>query len=151
MEAAQAYAPAFIAAWNRKFAVEPAAPGSAHRPRTGTEEALDLALASRESRVLSKSLTFSWNGAMYCVKAAGPGTSMRGGKIEVLHYLDGRVRVLYKDRVLDCTPFKILPKPPPAEDGKTIDARVDLLVAAAARMAKDGATARQNSAYAGAA
>jgi len=132
MDAAQAYLPTFIATWNLKFAVEPKHPGSAHRPWTGTAEELDLALASREERVLSKSLTFSWNGAKYCMKAKGPGTSMRGGKIEVLSYLDGRVRVLYKGRVLDCTPFKTLPRPSPAEDDKTIDARVDLLAAAAA-------------------
>ena len=144
MEAAQAYVPTFIAAWNLKFLVEPKNPGSAHRPWTGTTEELDLALASREERVLSKSLTFSWNGAMYCVKVKGPGTSMRGGKIEVLHYLDARVRVLYKDRVLDCTPFKTLPRPSRAEDEKTIDARIDLLVAAAALGAGDGTAGRKN-------
>ena len=132
MEQAQAYVPTFIALWNKKFAVEPSDTSSAHRPWTGTAEDLDLALASREARVLSKSLTFSWNGGMYCVKVTGPGTSMRGGKIDVLHYLDGRVWVLYKDRVLDCTRFKVLPQPSSAEDEKTIDARIDRLVAIAA-------------------
>jgi transposase len=148
MEDAQAYAPTFIAMWNSKFAVEPKDPGSAHRPWTGTAEDLDLALASREERVLSKSLTFSWNGAMFCVKVKGPGTSMRGGKIEVLNYLDGRVRVLYKDRVLDCTPFKTLPRPSAAEDEKTIDARIDLLVAAAALGGGEGTAAGENVAHA---
>jgi len=42
------------------------------------------------------------------------------------------VRVLYKDRVLDCTRFKALPCSPSAEDEKTIDAQIDRLVAAAA-------------------
>lgn len=137
MAAAQAYAPTFMAMWNRKFAVEARVPGSAHRPWAETPEALDLALAGREARVLSKALTFSWNGARYCVRVTGPGTSMRGGKIEVLDYLDGRVRALYKGRVLDCTLFKVLPRPPQAEDGKTIDARVDLLVAAAGGIRAD--------------
>ena len=132
MTEAQAYVLTFIAAWNQKFAVEPRDPSSAHRPWTGTAEELDLALASREERVLSRRLTFRWEDGLYCVKIKGPGTSMRGGKIEVLNYLDGRVRVLYKDRVLDCTRFKSLPRPPRAEDEKTIDARMDLLAAAAA-------------------
>ena len=144
MDAAHTYVPTFIAAWNRKFAVAPKDPDSAHRPWTGTAEELDLALANREERVLSKSLTFSWDGAKYCMKVTGPGTSMRGGKIEVLNYLDGRVRVLYKGRVLDCTPFKALPRPSPAEDEKTIDARVDLLVAAAASGGMEGTGAREN-------
>lgn len=132
LEEAQAFAPSFMAMWNGKFAVEPREAGSAHRPWTETPTALDLALASREERELSKSLTFSWNGALYCVKVAGSGTAMRGRKIEVLHYVDGRVRVLYQGRVLDCTPFRTLPRPSPVEDKKTLDVRVDQLVAAAA-------------------
>lgn len=132
LEEAQAFAPRFIAMWNEKFAVEPREAGSAHRPWTDSGAALDLALASREERELSKSLTFSWNGARYCVKVTGPGTAMRGRKIDVLHYLDGRVRVLYQGQVLDCTPFRTLPCPSPVEDEKTLDARVDQLVAAAA-------------------
>lgn len=132
LEEAQAFVPGFITMWNEKFAVEPREAGSAHRPWTDTAAALDLALASREERELSKSLTFSWNGALYCVKAAGPGTAMRGRKIEVLHYVDGRVRVLYQGRVLECTPFRTLPRPSPVEDEKTLDVRVDQLVAAAA-------------------
>ena len=124
MEQAQAYAPSFIAFWNRRFAIDPREGSSAHRPWTETVEALDLALASRDQRVLTKALTFRWEGGLYCVKTERGGTSMRGGKIEVLHYLDGRVRVLYKDRVLDCTRFKTLPHPSSAEDEKTIDARL---------------------------
>ena len=132
LEAAQAFAPGFIAMWNAKFAVEPRESGTAHRPWTESLDALDLAFASREERELSESLTFSWNGALYCVRVVGPGTAMRGRKIEVLHYIDGRVRVLYQGRVLDCTPFRTLPRPAPAEDEKTLDARVDQLVTAAA-------------------
>jgi hypothetical protein len=43
------------------------------------------------------------------------------------------MRVHYKDRVLVCTAYKKLPVPSEAEDEKTIDARVDRLVAAAAQ------------------
>ena len=79
-------------------------------------------LARREERVLSKALTFRAGGSMYCVKTSGPGTALRGGSMQV-HY---------KDRILACTACKTLPVVSEAEDEKTIDARVDRLVAAAA-------------------
>ena len=133
MAEAEAYLPVFMAAWNQKFAVDPRDTASAHRPWTGSAADLDAALARREERVLSKSLTFRAGGSMYCVKTAGPGTALRGAKITLHHHQDGTMRVHYKDRVLVCTAYKKLPVPSEAEDEKTIDARVDRLVAAAAQ------------------
>jgi hypothetical protein len=43
------------------------------------------------------------------------------------------MRVHYKDRILACTAYRTLPVVSEAEDEKTIDARVDRLVAAAAK------------------
>ena len=134
MAEADAYLPEFIlVAWNQKFAVAPRDTSSAHRPWAGSADDLDVALARREERVLSKSLTFRADGSMYCVKTAGPGTALRGAKITLHHHQDGTMRVHYKDRVLACTAYKKLPVPSEAEDEKTIDARVDRLVAAAAQ------------------
>jgi transposase len=131
MAEAQAYAPEFIAFWNRRLAVEARDPGSAHRPWTGSEEDLDTALARRDERTLSKALTFSMERTLYCVKTSGPGTALRGAKVELLHFLDGRMQVRYKNRLLECTAFKRSPRPAETEDEKTLDARVDLIVAAA--------------------
>jgi len=47
--------------------------------------------------------------------------------------LDGTMRVEYKDRSLLFTHFKTNPGPKPAEDEKTIDARMAELVAAHAQ------------------
>jgi len=58
IEEAQAFTPAFIAAWNEKFAVPPRDSQDAHRPWTKGADALEEALARREERVLSKALTF---------------------------------------------------------------------------------------------
>ena len=133
IEAAAAYLPEFMAAWNRKFAVEAREAASAHRPWTGTPADLDAVLARREERVLSKALTFRSGGSMYCVRTSGPGTALRGARVVLHHHMDGLMRVHYKDRVLACTAFKTLPTPAAAEDEKTIDARVDRLAAAAAQ------------------
>ena len=100
-----------------------------------TPEALDDVLARREERVLSKALTFSSAGTKYCVKTSGPGTALRGATVTLHHFIGGGMTVHYKDRILHATPYGTHPVPGPAEDEKTIDARVDRLVAKAAREA----------------
>jgi len=130
IEAANAFAPRFIAIWNDKFAVPPANPANAHRPWTDTEAALDDALARREQRVLSKALTFRAGGRLYCVNTSGPGTALRGAKVTLHHFLGGVMSVHYKDRMLPVTAFGTYPVPDPAEDEKTIDMRLDAIVAA---------------------
>ncbi len=127
MEAANDFLPSFIARWNERFAVPPREAASAHRPWSGTPEALDDALARRETRILSKSLTFSSAGTKYCVRTIGPGTALRGAKVMLYHFVGGGLAVHYKDRVLPVTAYGRYPVPDPAEDEKTIDARVDAI------------------------
>ena len=132
IEAAQAFAPDFIARWNARFAVEPRETAPAHRPWTAAPDALEEALARREERVLSKALTFSTGGTVYCVRTAGAGIALRGARVSLHHFLDGTLRVRYKDRILACTAFRKLPCPTPAEDEKTIDSRLAVILSAAA-------------------
>jgi len=132
MEAANAFAPTFIAIWNEKFAVPARDTTSAHRPWTKTSEALEDTLARREERVLSKALTFRSSGAMYCVRTPGPGTALRGATVTLHHFIGGGMTVHYKDRILPVTAYGKYPVPDPAEDEKTIDVRLDAIVAAQA-------------------
>jgi len=127
--AANAFVPRFIAMWNVKFTVPPREAASAHRPWTATAEALDHALARHEERVLSKALTFSSGGTKYCVKTTGVGTALRGAKVTLHHFVGGGMTVHYKDRVLPVTAYGSYPVPDPAEDEKTIDVRMDAIVA----------------------
>ena len=120
MEAAQAFLPAFMLMWNQRFAVEPRDENPAHRPWARTEDELDLALARREERTLSKARTFSYGGTKYCVKTSGPGTAMRGAKVLVHHFADGHLRVTYKDRVLVLTAYGTYPVPDAKVDEKTL-------------------------------
>jgi len=103
---------------------------SAHRPWTKTAAALDDDLARHEERVLSKALTFRSSGTMYCVKTPGPGTALRGAKVTLHHFLAGGMAVHYKDRLLPVTAYRTYPVPDPAEDEKTLDVRLDAIVAA---------------------
>ena len=129
---AQAYTSKFIAMWNKKFAKAPLVSEDAHRPWTKSVEALDEVMARRQERTLSKNLTFSLDGKLYCVDAKGPGLAMRNTKITLLHYRDGTMRVRWKDRFFGYTHFKTNYPPIDAEDEKTIDARMDSIVARAA-------------------
>jgi transposase len=128
-EAANGFLSTFIETHNKRFAVEPRDPASAHRPWTGTTEALDDLLARREERVLSKALTFSSAGTKYCVKADGPGTALRGAKVTLHHFVGGGMTVHYKGRVLPVTAYGRYPVPDPAEDEKTLDVRLNAIIA----------------------
>jgi transposase len=130
IQAAQAFAEGFIAQWNVKFARPPLESADAHRPWTQDAHALDEALARREERTLSKALTFSAGGKLYCIKTNGPGTALRGARVTLLHFQDGDMRIDYKNRSLHYTHFKTNPGPDPAEDEKTLDARMAEIVAA---------------------
>jgi hypothetical protein len=101
--AAQAFLPGFRARHNARFAVEPRNAEDAHAPwREGTD-ALDAALAAHEPRTPSKALTFSAGGAVHCIRTAGAGIALRGAKVVVRRYLDGRMDVVFKDRALPYT------------------------------------------------
>src|SRR5271166_173258 len=128
--AAQTFLPSFVRIWNERFAVAPRDATPVHRPWTKTADELDLMLARQEERTLSKALTFSYGGTKYCVKTSGPGTAMRGAKVLVRHLIDGRLHVTYKDRVLALTAFATYPVPDPAADEKTLDARLEAIIAA---------------------
>jgi len=129
IEAAEAFFPQFIASYNAKFAVSPKDPQDAHRELALDPAALEDALARREERVLTKALTFSCGGTKYAVRTKGPGLALRGAKIELLHLLDGSMRARFKDRELAFTAYGAKGVPVAVEDEKTIDARLDAIVA----------------------
>lgn len=130
MEEANAFLPSYIIKWNKKFAVPPRDETSSCRPWTKTAGELDDALARREERKLTKALTFSTGGTKFCIKTRGPGTALRGATVTLYHYPDGRMGVHYKDRVLACTAYGTYAIPSPTEDEKTLDVRLDAIVAA---------------------
>jgi transposase len=135
MAAAQAFLPGFMTRHNRRFAVAPRDPEDAHKPWTDGIAALDAALAEHEPRTLSKALTFSAGGAVHCIKTRDAGIAFRGAKITVRHYLDGRMDVLFKDRVLPYTTVRKLPRATAVEDEKTIDARLNEIITQTRRRA----------------
>jgi len=92
----------------------------------------DAAFARREERLLSKSLTFRSDGTVYCIKTRGSGAgALRGACVTLYHFANGEMEVHYKDRKLAWKPYKTMPRPSPIEDEKTINTRMDGVVAKA--------------------
>ena len=139
IEAAYAFLPGFILKYNERFGVPPRDETPAHRPWTKTADELDDALARREERVLTKALTFSTGGKKYCLKTAGPVTALRGARVALHHFADGRLRVYHKERPLAFTAYGTYPVPDLAEDEKTLDIRVDAIVAVQRALARQEA------------
>ena len=135
IEAAQAFVPRFIAWWNARFAVTPREARDAHRPWTEGRALLAERLARHEERVLSKALTFRAEGRLHALNPHGPGTALRGAKVTLHHHLDGSLKLSHKGRPLAYTAFGPDRAPARAEDEKTLDTRLDALVAGLAAAA----------------
>ncbi|MDG0023217.1 ISNCY family transposase [Trinickia sp. Y13] len=99
VEAANAYAPSFIAAYNARFAKPPRSEFDAHRPLR-TDENLDLLLTWRESRKVSKALTVRYDRVLYLLDDTVANRKLIGRTIEVWEYPDGRIELRADGRAL---------------------------------------------------
>ena len=128
LEAANAYLPEFIAAYNARFAVAPRLSESAHRPLSRGED-LDRILTLCERRTLSKNLTLSYNNVIYQIKTKRSAYTMRKAQVEVRENHTGEITIEYKQRPLEYTVYSEQEQ----QQGKVVEAK--LLQPAAARAA----------------
>ena len=131
IDAANAWLPEYLAAHNARFVIAPADAEDAHRPYEGT--AIDLAriCAMHHSRTLSKDLVVSFRRQRYIVQTQGaPRYALRGKKIAVVVYADGRVELVAGQEVLPYKVFEPAQDIPAPVDDKTLDARVDAVLQA---------------------
>src|SRR6185295_15728300 len=103
--AANAYLPAFIAAYNDRFAVPPRCAQAAHRP-LAKGEYLERVLALCERRTLSKNLTLSYNNVIYQIKTKRASYTMRKAHVEVREQSTGVITIEYKQRPLQYTVYQ---------------------------------------------
>ncbi len=128
VEAANAYVPEFIAAYNARFAVAPRFAESAHRPLKKGDD-LDRILTLREWRTLSKNLTLSYNNVIYQIKTKRAAYTMRKAQVEVRENQRGEITIEYKQRPLEYTIYSEQEQ----QQAKVMEAK--LLQPAAARAA----------------
>jgi hypothetical protein len=94
-----AYAPAFIAAYNVRFAKLPKSDFDAHRPLRADEN-LDLLMTWRETRRVTKALTVQYDRVMYLLEDTPANRKLIHRYIDVWEYPDGRIEIRADGRVL---------------------------------------------------
>ncbi|MBK4737367.1 ISNCY family transposase [Noviherbaspirillum pedocola] len=92
MAAANAYAPTFVADYNRRFAKPPRNDFDAHRPLRDDED-LDLIFTERQPRRVSHSLTLQYDKMLYLLADTPASRRLIGKYVEVYEYPDGRIEV----------------------------------------------------------
>jgi transposase len=117
IEAANAYAPSFIAAYNARFAKPPKSEFDAHRPLRADEN-LDLLLTWRESRKVSKALTVRYDRVLYLLEDTVAHRKLIGRTIEVWEYPSGRIELRADGQPL---PYREHDKLPEVDAGAIVE------------------------------
>lgn len=93
IEAANTYAPEFIADFNARFGKEPRNPKDMHRS-LAVHENLDSAMCRKEFRTLSQALTLRYEKVLFILDPNDFVRGLAGKKVVVCDYPDGRLEVM---------------------------------------------------------
>jgi len=108
-DAANAYAPSFIADFNRRFAKPPASDYNTHRPLRDDEDLRQI-LAYRVPRKVTNSLTVQYNRVMYLLEDTAANRRLIHQYVEVVEYPDGVIEVQADGVVLPHTEYDRITK-----------------------------------------
>ena len=97
IEEANGYVAEFIEKFNEKFAVVAKSTANAHRPLLASEK-LERILMLKQSRVLSKNLTISYNRVIYQVVSNRPRYALRYQRVWVCEDGQGEIKIEYKGK-----------------------------------------------------
>jgi hypothetical protein len=92
-EAANAFAPHFIADFNNRFGKVPRSDYNAHRPLR-SDENLDSILTSRVSRCVSAKLTVQYDRVLYLLEDSPVTRALIDHYLDVYEYPDGRIEIV---------------------------------------------------------
>ena len=101
-EAANAYAPEFMAGYNERFGKQPMSDHNAHRPVRDDED-LALIFTWQEDRKISKALTLHYRRGIYLIEPGPETLELRGQRCRVHAYADGHIEFRHGGRSL---PFR---------------------------------------------
>jgi len=104
VEAANAYAPSFMATYNARFAKPPRSSFDAHRPLRDDED-LDAILTWRVMRKVSRSLTVLNDRVIYLLEDTVANRKLIGRYIDVWEYPDGRMEIRADGVALRYVPY----------------------------------------------
>ena len=123
IEAANAFLPSFLQAFNQKFAKAPLNPQNAHRALLPTQN-LDKIFRLKHTRQLSKNLTLQYNNMIYQVFAHEREYVLRKARVTVCETQDGNITIEYKGKVLSMTPYHQLQARVEEVSGKELMAKL---------------------------
>jgi transposase len=106
VEAANALLPAFVAAYNPRFAKPARRPDDLHRPLS-TAHDLDEIMAVREERTVSASLTLRYDKMLLLLEPGEATRPLARKRVTVVNYPDGRFAVRHEGSDL---PFRVFDK-----------------------------------------
>jgi hypothetical protein len=104
VEAANAFAPEFIADYNRRFARAPRSEHDAHRPLQPSDD-LARIFSWQESRVVSKSLTVNYKRVLYVLDPTEAARGARGKRVHIEEREDGSLSFWHGEHELLATAF----------------------------------------------
>lgn len=117
MEDGNAFLPAFMVDYNRRFARAPQSAHNAHRPLQAGEDLVQT-FSWQEERTMSRNLTVHFKRVTYLIEP-GPETLPLGGKrVQVREWEDGRVEIQCAGRTL---PYSIFDKNPHIAAGAIVE------------------------------
>src|SRR3954469_21473744 len=95
IEAGNQFLPAFMEDYNRRFAKEPRSDQDLHRP-LGEHDQLDEALAWKEERTVSNSLTLQYDQVLFILEPNEITRPLARQRVTVFDYPDGRLAIKHK-------------------------------------------------------
>ena len=117
IEAANAFMPCFIQAYNTRFAKAPRDPHNAHRGLRPDEE-LDLIFSWRELRKVTKNLTLHYERKLLLLEDAPENRRLIGKYLEIYQFPDGRLEIRVAGRAL---PYSVYEKLGAIDQGAIVE------------------------------
>ena len=117
VEAANAFAPEFIADYNRRFARAPRSEHDAHRPLQPSDD-LARVFSWQESRLVSKSLTLNYKRVLYVLDPTDAARAARGKAVGIEEREDGSLSFWHGENELLATAF---PKEHGVQPGEVVE------------------------------
>jgi transposase len=129
IEAGNAFLEGYLPEYRRRFAKPPKLQENAHRPLVFSPDELDLIFSIQHQRVLSKNLSLQFKKVIYNIQTPGIGYALRGAKVTVCECLNGEIILLRDGKPLPYSTLKLGHAGPHVETAKTINARIDRVIA----------------------
>jgi transposase len=120
LEEANLWLPEFMQDYNTRFATTPRSELDFHTPLTQSDN-LDYILCRKETRCLSKNLTFQYHKMIYQIQVERPSYAMRNCVVTVIEKPNHEIVVLYKNKPINFDVYYQQQKQAEVVPSKSID------------------------------